>query len=282
MPASAGSRYAGQTLASALGLEPGDRAGIIIHTCDAADLMGATPMDRPEWGTVDPVSGEVYMTLTNNYKRLPAGASATFSNNGESIEEPGAGYDRAPVNAANPRHDNSDGQVIRWVEPSPGETTFNWDIFVFGKVPTSKDKNLSSLSEQNFFSSCDGLWYDDRGDGNGILWIETDSGSQYTNDQVLAVVPQNLSKGDNAAVIHEGNQAQLKRFAVGPNGCEVTGIFATPDKTALFINIQHPGNWPIDDNGSNTPDATIEPMGNVRPRASTVVIQKADGGQIGV
>ncbi|WP_348766402.1 PhoX family phosphatase [uncultured Salinisphaera sp.] len=282
VPASAGSRYAGQTLASALGLEPGDRAGIIIHTCDAADLMGATPMDRPEWGTVDPVSGEVYMTLTNNYKRLPAGASATFSNNGESIEEPGAGYDRAPVNAANPRPDNSDGQVIRWVEPSPGETTFNWDIFVFGKVPTSKDKNLSSLSEQNFFSSCDGLWYDDRGDGNGILWIETDSGSQYTNDQVLAVVPQNLSKGDNAAVIHEGNQAQLKRFAVGPNGCEVTGIFATPDKTALFINIQHPGNWPIDDNGSNTPDATIEPMGNVRPRASTVVIQKADGGQIGV
>ena len=78
------------------------------------------------------------------------------------------------------------------------------------------------------------------------------------------------------------NQTELKRFAVGPNGCEVTGIFATPDKTALFINIQHPGNWPIDDNGSNTPDATIEPMGNVRPRASTVVIQKADGGQIGV
>ncbi|MBS62529.1 PhoX family phosphatase [Salinisphaera sp.] len=281
VPVSAGSRYAGQTLASALGLEAGDRAGIIIHTCDAADLMGATPMDRPEWGTVDPVSGEVYMTLTNNSDRLPEGQRATVSN-GDSIEEPGASYGQAPVNAANPRAGNSDGQVIRWVEPSPGETTFDWDVFVFGKVPTSDDQNLSSLSEQNFFSSCDGLWYDDRGDGQGILWIETDSGTQYTNDQVLAVVPQGLSKGDNASVIHEGNQAQLKRFAVGPNGCEVTGIFATPDKTALFINIQHPSNWPIDDNGSNTPDATVEPTGDVRPRASTVVIQKADGGQIAV
>ncbi|MES1942169.1 hypothetical protein T5B8_18103 [Salinisphaera sp. T5B8] len=281
VPSSAGSAYAGMTLASALGLEAGDRAGIIINTADAADLMGATPMDRPEWGTVDPVSGEVYMTLTNNSQRTAQGTEPTYSNDGSSDDEPGVGFATAPVNAANPRADNSDGQVIRWVEPSPGETTFKWDIFVFGKVPTSEDKNLSSLSEQNFFSSCDGLWYDDRGDGNGILWIETDSGTEYTNDQVLAVVPQGLDKGNNDSVIHEGNQAQLKRFAVGPNGCEVTGIFATPDKTALFINIQHPGNWPADD-GSNTPDATVAPSGDVRPRASTVVIQKADGGQIAV
>ena len=285
VPASAGSRYAGMTLASALGLEAGDRAGIIIHTCDAADLMGATPMDRPEWGTVDPVSGEVYMTLTNNSDRLPEGQSPTFSN-GSSIEEPGSAYDEAPVNAANPRVNNNDGQVIRWVEPSPGDTRFSWDIFVFGALGTdseAEDYNRSSLTAQNYFSSCDGLWYDDRGDGQGILWIETDTGgTSVTNDQVLAVVPQGLQKGNNASVINSENQAQLKRFAVGPNGCEVTGIFATPDKTALFINIQHPSNWPIDDSGSNTPDATVEPSGNVRPRASTVVIQKADGGQIAV
>ena len=86
VPVSAGSRYAGQTLASALGLEAGDRAGIIIHTCDAADLMGATPMDRPEWGTVDPVSGEVYMTLTNNSKRTAEGTAATYTNGGSDID----------------------------------------------------------------------------------------------------------------------------------------------------------------------------------------------------
>lgn len=271
-----------QTLADALALEPDDLAGVIIHTCDAADIMGATPMDRPEWGTVDPVSGEVYMTLTNNSDRTADEEAATYSNGGSSDDELGVGYATAPVNAANPRPDNSDGQVIRWREPSPGETTFDWDIFVFGKVPSSDDENLSGLSEQNYFSSCDGLWYDDRGDGQGILWIQTDTGgTDYTNDQVLAVVPQGLNKGDSGAVVNESNQSQLKRFAVGPNGCEVTGIFATPDRTALFINIQHPGNWPADES-ANEQDATVQTTGTVRPRASTVVIQKADGGQIAV
>ncbi|OBX33820.1 hypothetical protein A8U91_02862 [Halomonas elongata] len=77
-------------------------------------------------------------------------------------------------------------------------------------------------------------------------------------------------------MIGGGDQAQLKRFAVGPNGCEVTGIFFTPDRTAMFINIQHPSNWP------SAEDATAETQGTVRPRASTVVIQREDGGEIAV
>ncbi|WP_348761428.1 alkaline phosphatase PhoX [uncultured Salinisphaera sp.] len=269
-----------QTLASALNLEPGDLAGVIVNTCDAADWMGATPMDRPEWGTVDPESGAVYMTLTNNSDRTAEDTQATFTDNASSVTANGAGYATAPVNAANPRADNSNGQVIRWVEPAVGATTFSWDIFVFGSIPQSgADDNLSSLTADNYFSSCDGLWYDDRGDGNGILWIETDSGSEYTNDQVLAVIPQNVTSGGNASdasIITAANQSELKRFAVGPNGCEVTGIFATPDKSALFINIQHPANWPA---GT---DATRDTEGQIRPRASTVVIQKTDGGAIAV
>ncbi|WP_106477888.1 PhoX family protein [Phytohalomonas tamaricis] len=274
----------GQTLASALGLAADDLAGIIIHTCDAADLMGATPMDRPEWGAVDPVSGEVYMTLTNNTDRTAEGTDPTF-NNGDSIDDLGAGYASAPVNSPNPRADNEAGQIIRWREPSSDETTFEWEVFVFGAAAGDTD-NLSGLTELNQFASPDGLWYDDRGDGEGILWIETDNGydevTDYTNDQVLAVVPSSVSLGEgDAAVIDPSDQAQLKRFAVGPNGCEVTGIFATPDKTALFINIQHPGNWPADPSAL-VQDATQATSGTVRPRASTVVIQKADGGQIGV
>ncbi|GHB06498.1 PhoX family protein [Modicisalibacter luteus] len=275
----------GQRLSTALGLASDDLAGIIIHTCDAADLMGATPMDRPEWGAVDPVSGEVYMTLTNNSQRTEAGTAPTYTNSGSDIDELGVGYATAPVNGPNPRPDNEGGQVIRWREPSPDETTFEWEVFVFGAAATDSN-NLSGLTELNQFASPDGLWYDDRGDGQGILWIETDNGydgvANYTNDQLLAVVPSSVSLAEgDAAVIDASDQAQLKRFAVGPNGCEVTGIFATPDKTALFINIQHPGNWPADPN-ANVQDATTVTSGDVRPRASTVVIQKADGGQIGV
>lgn len=275
----------GRTLAAALGLAANDLAGIIIHTCDAADLMGATPMDRPEWGAVDPVSGEVYMTLTNNSNRTEEGSAATYTNGGNNIEGLGVGYASAPVNGPNPRADNEGGQVIRWLEPSPKETTFEWEIFVCGAASGDAD-NLSGLTELNQFASPDGLWYDDRGDGNGILWIETDNGyenvTEYTNDQLLAVVPASVNqRGDAAAVISSDNQAQLKRFLVGPNGCEVTGIFATPDKTALFINIQHPSNWPANPEAA-TQDATKVTEGAVRPRASTVVIWKNDGGQIGL
>ncbi|AYF33821.1 dTDP-glucose 4,6-dehydratase [Vreelandella alkaliphila] len=274
----------GRSLATALGLAENDLAGVIINTCDAADLMGATPMDRPEWATVDPSSGEVYLTLTNNSKRSEEAAAATFTNQGDDIAQLGVGYETAPANAVNPRANNEAGHIIRWRE-SRLPNAFRWEVFVFGAA-TNDEGNHSGLTEMNQFASPDGLWFDQRDDGQGILWIQTDNGyegiTEYTNDQLLAVVPNSLDEIQGTGpVINNSNQQQLKRFAVGPNGCEVTGIFATPDKTALFINIQHPGNWPAD-GSALTQDATAETSGQVRPRASTVVIQKRDGGPVGV
>ncbi|RUR31978.1 PhoX family phosphatase [Vreelandella andesensis] len=274
----------GRLLATALGLAEDDLAGVIISTCDAADLMGATPMDRPEWATVDPTSGEVYLTLTNNSKRSETSAAPTFTNKGDDVAQRGVGYETAPANAANPRANNGAGHVIRWRE-SRLPNAFRWEVFVFGAAANDAD-NHSGLTDMNQFASPDGLWFDQRDDGQGILWIQTDNSyegiADYTNDQLLAVVPNSLDELQGAGpVINNSNQQQLKRFAVGPSGCEVTGIFATPDKTALFINIQHPGNWPAD-GSALTQDATAAASGQVRPRASTVVIQKRDGGQIGV
>ncbi|CAH1043087.1 PhoX family protein [Halomonas sp. TD01] len=274
----------GRPLATALGLAENDLAGVIINTCDAADLMGATPMDRPEWATVDPSSGEVYLTLTNNSKRNEEAAAATFTNQGDDIAQLGVGYETAPANAVNPRANNEAGHIIRWRE-SRLPNAFRWEVFVFGAA-TNDEGNHSGLTEMNQFASPDGLWFDQRDDGQGILWIQTDNGyegvTEYTNDQLLAVVPNSLDELQGTGpVINNSNQQQLKRFAVGPNGCEVTGIFATPDKTALFINIQHPGNWPAD-GSALTQDATAMASGQVRPRAATVVIQKRDGGPVGV
>lgn len=274
----------GRTLAAALGLAENDLAGIIINTCDAADLLGATPMDRPEWATVDPASGEVYLTLTNNTQRSEEGSDATFTNDGSELAQPGVGFATAPANAANPRANNEAGHVIRWRE-SRLPNAFTWEVFVFGAAADDAD-NHSGLNEMNQFASPDGLWFDEREGGQGILWIQTDNGyegvTEHTNDQLLAVVPQGLEDiRGTGPVINSSNQQQLKRFAVGPNGCEVTGIFATPDKTALFINIQHPGNWPADASAL-VQDATAAASGQVRPRAATVVIQKRDGGPVGV
>ncbi|WP_318476813.1 PhoX family protein [Photobacterium leiognathi] len=230
-------------------------AEIIINTAGAADLVGATPMDRPEWAAVDPFTGSVYLTLTNNTKRKDS------------------------TNPANPRLNNKFGHIIRWDE-GENPTEFDWDIFVFGS-PSNGDEetNRSGLTDLNQFASPDGLAFDQR----GIMWIQTDNGAdeveEYTNDQMLAVVPsQLLDDDDNQTVIASSNQADLKRFFVGPNGCEVTGFTISPDYTSLFVNIQHPSNWPYSDNAAEAaPNGT-----EVRPRSSTVVIRREDGGEIGV
>lgn len=57
------------------------QADVVTFARLAADAVGATKMDRPEWCTVNPENGEVYVTLTNNSNR-------------------GSNY---PTDAANPR-----------------------------------------------------------------------------------------------------------------------------------------------------------------------------------
>ncbi|WP_299880799.1 PhoX family phosphatase [uncultured Cocleimonas sp.] len=231
------------------------QADIILNTAGAADIVGATPMDRPEWTAVDPVTGTVYLTLTNNTQRTDT------------------------TNPANPRLNNAFGHIIRWDEVE-GSNEFDWDIFVFGSPEDADaETNLSGLDEFNQFASPDGMAFDAR----GIMWVQTDNGADevtsYTNDQMLAVVPSKLVDADgNQEVLSASNQAELRRFFVGPNNCEVTGLSLTPDQKNFFVNIQHPGNWPYSTNAAEeTPEGT-----SVRPRASTVVIMKDDNGEIGV
>jgi len=225
-----------------------DQADVLVNTRSAADALGATPMDRPEWAAVDPVSGEVYLTLTNNTNRGRPGE-----------EQP---------DAANPRADNTHGHIIRLREDSddPAAERFTWDIFVFGSNASADPAfNRSGLTLDNEFGGPDGLWFDPR----GILWIQTDNGApldSQSNDQMLAVIPARLA---GERTVNPATQASLKRFLVGPLNCEIAGADMTPDYRTLFINIQHPGG------GSSWPDG-----GDARPRSATVVISRIDGGEI--
>ena len=214
-----------------------NQADVLLNTRLAADIAGATTMDRPEWGAVDPNSGEVYFTLTNN------------SNRGQ------PGFD--DVNAANTNSPNATGHIIRWTEEGSDHTatSFDWDIFVFAGVQGTETvvdgEAVVSLNDDNFFNSPDGLWFD----YNGRLWIQTDGSDAdpYFNNMMLAANPETR---------------EIKRFFVGPQGCEVTGVVSTPDVKTMFVNIQHPdGNWP------NAAES--------RPRDATVIVTKDDGGVIG-
>ena len=73
--------------------------------------------------------------------------------------------------------------------------------------------------------------------------------------------------------VNAQNQSALRRFFVGPNGCEVTGISFSPDQKTLFVGIQHPG----ENGGSTFP----EHLPNGKPRSSVMAIRREDGGIVG-
>ncbi len=266
------------------------QADVLIHARLAADAAGATKMDRPEWGAVNPRNGEVYMTLTCNPSR-----------------------DLARLDAANPRfytdpkagkqgRGNVNGHIIRWAElDGRGDATaFRWDVFLFAarESADADHVNLSGLVADNDFSSPDGLWFS----RSGLLWIETDDSAMTdtSNCMLLAAIPGSVGDGgsrtvtsrdgdlEKSVVTHVGKPAtesSLRRFLVGPVDCEITGLAESPDGRALFVNIQHPGETTTGKGFDITAPSTWlshwPAGGDARPRSATVVITRDDGGPVG-
>ncbi|MCD8521842.1 MAG: PhoX family phosphatase [Saccharospirillaceae bacterium] len=234
-----------QQRAAGAGVTFADQADVLLNTRLAADVAGATKMDRPEWGAVHPHTGEVYFTLTNNDKRR---ADQT--------------------DAANPRAHNQYGHIIRWREQgAPQAQNFEWDVFWFGgPAGTAQPQHQTLATTASEIACPDGL----RFDADGRLWIQTD----ISNSSALLGSPEFGHNGMYAADPHSG---ELRRFLSGPNGCEVTGVVSTPDQTTLFVNIQHPGEGSTPTHfTSQWPDG-----GKTRPRSATVAIRRINGGKIG-
>ena len=216
------------------------QADVLINLRGAADIVGATPMDRPEWVAVHPQTTDGYVTLTNNSER---GADP-----------------RQPVDAANPRADNDHGQILRWREKdrNPAATEFYWELFLLAGPVLQRQTQPGQFKalDGDRFSCPDGLWFD----GDGRLWIATDYDEQEA---------PYLSQGTNQLLCADPVTREVKRFMTGPVGAEITGLTGTPDGTTLWFNVQHPGlSYPA----SN---------GKSRPRSTTVVVTKNDGGVIG-
>lgn len=258
------------------------QADVVTFARLAADSVGATKMDRPEWCTVNPENGEIYVTLTNNSNR-------------------GSSY---PTDAANPRayedlynnekvqKGNVNGHIIRFRETGDLTTaeSFKWDIYLFGaEASMASNINLSGLTDNNDLSSPDGMWFDPR----GVLWIQTDDGAytDVTNCMMLAALPGQIgdgvkattSNGTETLVGKKVTDDTLRRFLTGPKECEITGIAMTPDYKAIFINVQHPGEDSADyaTPNSHWPATQTNPANTTaRPRSATVVITRKDGGVI--
>lgn len=266
------------------------QADVVTFARLAADARGATKMDRPEWGGVNPLNMEAYMTLTNNSNRVALSATPTGSQLKPDAANPRFYEDSFtnPDGTSRTNRGNVNGHIVRWKEGATA-SSFNWDIYLFGaEASAAADVNLSGLTAVNDFSSPDGLAFDQR----GLLWIQTDDGAftDVTNCMLLAAVPGKVGDGTTVKAVggtdtRRGALAtadNLRRFLVGPKDCEITGLAHTPDHQTLFINVQHPGeDGPLTSMSSNWPASQNGAAAGRRPRSSTVVVTRKGGGQVG-
>jgi len=229
-----------------------DQAEVVWKARVAGDVLGATKLHRPEWVSVDEVTKDVYVTLTNG--------------NDTATTVPRSVVPRA--------FNDVYGSILKWAETGGDNRslTFDWDLFVLAGDRT-RDPRVDIQGDA--FGSPDGIW----SDPDRRIWIQTDvsNGSQRRGDYV------NL--GNNMMLAADPETREIRRFLTGPNGCEITGVITTPDQRAMFINVQHPGEATTA-LGAPTPAnpsavSSWPTGGRSRPRAATVVITKDDGGVIG-
>ncbi len=228
----------------------GSIAEISVHTRIAASAVGATTMDRPEWVSANPNKAEVYAALTNNKNRGV---------------KPNAGGDPTPAGGPNPREKNIYGQIVRWrpVRADHTSNSFSWDLYALAgnpSIPGDASAPSDNISVANMFNSPDGLKFD----SNGILWIQTDG--NYSNEEAFA------GHGNNQMLAGDPATGEIRRFLVGPNEAEITGLTWSTDKRTMFLGVQHPG----EKGGSHWPEG-----GDKVARSAVIAVRRDDGGVVG-
>ncbi|MDK9695476.1 MAG: PhoX family phosphatase [Siculibacillus sp.] len=228
------------------------QADVLIETRRAADLLGATPMDRPEDVEPNLVTGVVYAVMTNNTKRK-----------------------KDQVNAVNPRATNEHGHIVEMIPPGGRgadkdhtATKYGWDLFLLGGDPSKPEQGAKyhpAVGAGDWLSCPDNVAVD----GKGRLWIATDGAPKA-----------GMADGVWAADTEGDGRALVKLFFSTPRGAELCGPSFNVDDTAYFAAIQHPA----DEKGStydkpSTRWPDFKP--DMPPRPSVMVITKQGGGAIG-
>ncbi len=185
---------------------------VLVYTRLAADKAGATKMDRPEDVEPSPVSGKLYIALTNNTQRGTTGKAAD--------------------DEANPRTRNRDGHVIELTERrnDAAATEFSWNILLVAGDP-SKDATTYFAGypkEKVSPIACpDNLAFDSKGN----LWISTD-GQPGTIGYCDALHKVTLA----------GNErGKVEQFLAVPAGAETCGPVIHDKDGSVFVAVQHPG-----------------------------------------
>ena len=247
-----------------------NQAEVVIKCRAAADVLGATPMDRPEDVEPSPITGRVYMSLTKNDSR----STGTGEFNGRAL-------DLGP-NVANPRAKNDFGHIVELIEDGDdaASTRFSWNVFLLAGDPRNPSAQFLTRAEDIVPGRIDraDTYYagfgsrkdvspiacpDNLGfDPSGRLWIVTDADEELIGNNGCFVVPTSGA-----------DRGLLKQVMSAPVGAEVCGCEFTPDGTTLFLSIQHPG-----EGGTVDKPVSHWPDGNGLPaRSAVIAVSREDG-----
>ncbi|CAA9270030.1 MAG: Putative phosphatase [uncultured Actinomycetospora sp.] len=219
-------------------------AEVLVHTRLAADVVGATKMDRPEDVQPHPTTGRVYAALTNNDERATPG-------------KPG-------VDAANPRAQNTNGQVLELVETGddPAARSFAWSLLLVCGDPAAADTYFGGFPKDQVspISCPDNVAFDTVGN----LWVATDGNELGSNDGLFAVPLEGAQRG------------RVQQFLTVPKGAETCGPVL--EERLALVAVQHPGE--ADEATADNPASRWPDGGTSVPRPAVVSVWRTDGGPL--
>ncbi|GAB2832617.1 PhoX family protein [Streptomyces chlorus] len=219
---------------------------VFVFTRLAGDKVGATKMDRPEDVEPNPVTGKVYVALTNNTNR-------------------GVGSN-PKADEANPRNANKHGHVLELTEQwnRPESTRFAWSLFLVAGDPQDPATYFAGFPKDSVspISCPDNVAFDDHGN----LWISTDGAALGSHDGLFGVA----TRGDR--------RGELKQFLTVPKGAETCGPIVQDRR--VLVAVQHPGE--VDGASVENPGSTWPDGPGTYPRPAVVAVWRTDGSDIGV
>ncbi len=252
-------------LTPAAGFE--SQADIALRCREAADRVGATPLDRPEDVAVSPVTGAVYLACTQGLDR----GSAEDGPAGRDIDR--------RADAANPRSPNRWGHILEFIEngADAAAETFRWEVFMLcgdpaagslRTTPVAADQAPADVDVTYFggsaddevlsaFANPDNLGFDSAGN----LWIVTDGVQPRENNNGCFVCP---TQGER--------RGEVRQFMSGPFDAEICGCEITADGRTLFLTVQHPGSG----GSAISPTSRWPDGGDAAPRPSLIAVEPID------
>ena len=238
---------------------------VVLRCREAADRLGATPLDRPEDVAVNPRTGNVYFACTQNLGRDEGVVEVgwTHARHAHRSGEPASAEHGWAHHRSHRAGRRCGGDVVQLGDLSAGRRAEHATARRGATIRACGSRSPRSSrisaarpmsSELSAFANPDNLGFD----AAGNLWIVTD-GNQ----------PGDFNDGCFACPTDGPERGQVRQFMSGPVGAEVCGCEFTADGNALFLTLQHPG-----EAGSATNPQSHWPDGeDAAPRPSVVAIE---------